>query len=303
MPDPNEEIEKLKFRFENINVLPANEDGLHKFEGVAYAGGLVVGNCWWEDGVLFDTQSLEIPTPLASLYKHDDDRIAGVISNVEKNADGSIKVQGHFVDSPDAEKIIKYSKQHFPWQMSLQFDNSARIKRVEDLGGYVNGKKYDGHLPVITGGRVIEISWCSLGADSDTSARAMSRQEKQNQQPVEDTDVDLEQAKAKIQELEGQVNTLTKQNKQFAAAKREAEINALAKDLGKEFSAEDAAEMAKLDDAAFAFSAKQLRQFSVKPEPQKPGLPASLFSHQANGDNENQFNAQPKSLVDLADKY
>ncbi len=294
MPDPNEEIEKLKFRFENVNVLPANEDGLHKFEGVAYAGGLVVGNYWWEEGVLFDTQSLEIPTPLASLYKHDDDRIAGVISNVEKNADGSIKVQGHFVDSPDAEKIIKYSKQHFPWQMSLQFDNSARIKRVEDLGGYVNGKKYDGHLPVITGGRVIEISWCSLGADSDTSARAMSRQEKQNQQPVEDTDVtELEQTKVALAKAEQDRDAAQAELKKFKADKRAEDIAALEAELKTQFSADDKTAYTNMDDSIFAFTAKQLRQFSAgsqqPPAGQQQQAPlanpafAHLFNHQATG--------------------
>src|SRR5690606_40530812 len=109
-----------------------------------------------------------------------------------------------------------------------------------------------------------------------------------------DTDkIELEKAQAKITELEGQVNTLTEQNRQFAAAKREAEITALGKDLGKEFSAEDIEEMKKLDDSAFAFSAKQLRQFSAgntQPpagqQQQTPGVNpafAHLFSHQANG--------------------
>ncbi|MEG2568601.1 MAG: hypothetical protein RSA84_20575, partial [Acinetobacter sp.] len=78
---------------------------------------------------------------------------------------------------------------------------------------------------------------------------------------------------------------------QFAAAKREAEITALGKDLGKEFSAEDITEMKALDDSAFAFSAKQLRQFSAGTQPpagqqqqqQIPSHLTHLFSHQATG--------------------
>ncbi|MEG2568276.1 MAG: hypothetical protein RSA84_18905, partial [Acinetobacter sp.] len=78
---------------------------------------------------------------------------------------------------------------------------------------------------------------------------------------------------------------------QFAAAKREAEITALGKDLGKEFSAEDITEMKALDDSAFAFSAKQLRQFSAGTQPpagqqQQQQIPSHfqhLFTHQATG--------------------
>ncbi|MEG2433660.1 MAG: hypothetical protein RSB25_18650, partial [Acinetobacter sp.] len=77
------------------------------------------------------------------------------------------------------------------------------------------------------------------------------------------------------------------------------EITALGKDLGKEFSAEDITEMKNLDESAFAFSAKHLRQFSAT-QPQKPQLPDYLTKHQAQG-GQNQFNAgQPQSIADLA---
>ena len=101
---------------------------------------------------------------------------------------------------------------------------------------------------------------------------------------------ELEKAQARIQELETKNSELEAQNKQFAAAKREAEITALGKDLGKEFSAEDITEMKALDDSAFAFSAKQLRQFSAGTQPpagqqqqQIPSHLTHLFSHQATG--------------------
>jgi hypothetical protein len=162
----------------------------------------------------------------------------------------------------------------------------------------VNGQLFEGPITIFRQNRIREFTICSTGADRNTSIKAFSG--KANPNPTkEDTDVDLVQAQAKITELEGQINTLTEQNKQFAAAKREAEITALGKDLGKEFSAEDIEEMKNLDESAFAFSAKQLRQFSAA-QPQKPALPDYLTKHQAQGD-QNQFNAgQPQSIADLA---
>jgi hypothetical protein len=127
-------------------------------------------------------------------------------------------------------------------------------------------------------------------------------------QPTEDTDVtELEKAQARIQELETKNSELETQNKQFAAAKREAEITALGKDLGKEFSAEDITEMKALDDSAFAFSAKQLRQFSAGTQPpagqqqqQIPSHLTHLFSHQATGGQGGQGQGNQGSALDQA---
>src|SRR5690606_21269560 len=105
---------------------------------------------------------------------------------------------------------------------------------------------------------------------------------------------ELEQAQAKIRELEGQVNTLTEQNKQFAADKRNSEIDALAKDLNKEFSAEEKTKFAAMPDDAFELMAGTLKQFAAssqqppagqqqQPAPSVNPAFAHLFTHQANG--------------------
>ena len=161
------------------------------------------------------------------------------------------------------------------------------VEEVKEGSVIVNGRTFQAPVAVFRGGRIREVSFCALGADDNTNAVAASHNP--TQQPKEDTDVtELEQAQAKIKELENKNSELETQNKQFAAAKREAEITALGKDLGKEFSAEDITEMKNLDESAFAFSAKQLRQFSASkpPEQQTPGVNpafAHLFSHQATG--------------------
>ncbi|MEG2847028.1 MAG: hypothetical protein RR876_16805, partial [Acinetobacter sp.] len=159
---------------------------------------------------------------------------------------------------------------------------------VKEGSVIVNGRTFQAPVAVFRGGRIREVSFCALGADDNTNAVAASHSPKNFNQP-EDTDVtELEKAQAEIAALKLKNTELETQNKQFAAAKREAEITALGKDLGKEFSAEDIAEMKTLDESTFAFSAKQLRQFSVTkpPEQKTPGANpalAHLFSHQATG--------------------
>lgn len=304
MPELNQEHLRCQFTAVNVPII-TTEDAEKKrrtFNAEVYSGGRIDNHYYWgRSGVVIDLNGLQLKPKTGLVEEHFGGKRVGVATAYEVT--NSFKAKGHFLSNEKAREIVQDIDEEYPFQMSWWADPESIEEIAPGKIVEVNGQQFTGPLHVFRNVRVHEITICGVGADIQTTIEAFSG--KANPNPTkEDTDVtELEQAKAKITELQGQVNTLTEQNKQFAAAKREAEINALAKDLGKEFSAEDAAEMAKMDDAAFAFSAKQLRQFSVKPEPQRQGLPSHLFNHQANGDNENQFNAQLKSLVDLADKY
>ena len=297
MPDPNEERLKYLFNATAIEVPKAEEGQKRKFKGTAYAGGCVDGHWYWgRSGVVFDLDGIEIDKPAALLEEHFSSSRIGVVQAVDTN--GKIDVSGDFLTNAKAQEIVQDSDDGFPFQMSMMIDPGSIEEVSQGKTVTVNGQTFEGPITIFRQNRIREFTICSTGADRNTSIKAFSG--KANPNPTkEDTDVDLVQAQAKITELTGQVNTLTEQNKQFAAAKREAEITALGKDLGKEFSAEDVTEMKNLDESAFAFSAKHLRQFSAT-QPQKPTLPDYLTKHQAQG-SQNQFNAgQPQSIADLA---
>ena len=297
MPDPNEERLKYLFNATAIEVPKAEEGQKRKFKGTAYAGGRVDGHWYWgRSGVVFDLDGIEIDKPAALLEEHFSSSRIGVVQAVDTN--GKIDVSGDFLTNAKAMEIVQDSDDGFPFQMSMMIDPGSIEEVSQGKTVTVNGQSFEGPIIVFRQNRIREFTICSTGADRNTSIKAFSG--KANPNPTkEDTDVDLVQAQAKITELEGQINTLTEQNKQFAAAKREAEITALSKDLGKEFSAEDITEMKNLDESAFAFSAKHLRQFSAT-QPQKSQLPDYLTKHQAQG-GQNQFNAgQPQSIADLA---
>lgn len=293
---PKEEEHKPNqycFQVGNLNVDQA-EEGKKKrtFSGVAYSGEVITDHWYW-DRIIFDLDSMQIKGRIPALLDHSTRQRAGAINSHSIDHQNGLTVSGDLMSNEFGTQVAQDSDDGFPWQMSVRIEPSAVEEIQAGASVTVNGKLHQGPITVFRGGRIREVSFCALGADDNTNAVAASHSPKQFNQP-EDTDVtELEKAQAKITELEGQVNTLTEQNKQFAAAKREAEITALGKDLGKEFSAEDVEEMKKLDDSAFAFSAKQLRQFSAGSQ-QPPATPqtqqtpsvnpafAHLFTHQAN---------------------
>ena len=293
---PKEEEHKPNqycFQIGNLNVDQA-EEGKKKrtFSGVAYSGEVITDHWYW-DRIIFDLDSMQIKGRIPALLDHSTRQRAGAINSHSIDHQNGLTVSGDLMSNEFGTQVAQDSDDGFPWQMSVRIEPSAVEEIQAGASVTVNGKLHQGPITVFRGGRIREVSFCALGADDNTNAVAASHSPKQFNQP-EDTDVtELEKAQAKITELEGQVNTLTEQNKQFAAAKREAEITALGKDLGKEFSAEDIEEMKKLDDGAFAFSAKQLRQFSAGSQ-QPPATPqtqqtpsvnpafAHLFTHQAN---------------------
>lgn len=294
-PEPQAEVKsessKFCFRVQPLDVAPAAADKKQRtFSGVAYSGEPITDHWYW-DRVIFDLATMQIKGRIPALLDHRSSQRAGAINDYQIDNVTGLTVSGVLMSNEFGQQIAQDSDDGFPWQMSVRIEPGSVENVQADQTVTVNGKTYQGPITVFRGGRIREVSFCALGADDNTNAVAASHKPKSFTQ--EDTNVtELEQANARIKELEGQVTDLQDQNKQFAAAKREAEIAALATELGSEFSAEDAAEYAQLDDKAFAFTAKQLRAAQAKfasKQPAKPKLPAHLFTDQAtNGQEQNQ---------------
>ena len=288
MPDEQKQ-DHYCFRLGDLSVDPV-EEGKKKrtFSGVAYSGEVITDHWYWTR-VIFDLDSMQIKGRIPALLEHSSRQRAGAINTHTISHQEGLVVHGDLMSNEFGTQVAQDSDDGFPWQMSVRIEPAKTEEVAADQTVIVNGKTLQGPITIFRGGRIREVSFCALGADENTMAVAASHNPNQ---PTEDTDVtELEKAQARIQELETKNSELETQNKQFAAAKREAEITALGKDLGKEFSAEDITEMKMLDDSAFAFSAKQLRQFSAGSQPpagqqqqqQIPSHLAHLFSHQATG--------------------
>lgn len=290
MPQTNEQP-KDQFCFElGQFAVEQSVEGKKKrtFSGIAYSGEPIVDHWYW-DRIIFDLDSLQIKGRIPALLEHRTSQRAGAINSHSISHEKGLEISGDLLSNEFGTQVAQDSDDGFPWQMSVRIEPSKTEEIAVDQSVFVNGKNYQGPITVFRGGRIREVSFCALGADDNTSAVAASHKPKKfNQQ--EDTNVtELEQAQAKAKALQDQVDALTKQNKQFAAAKREAEINALAVETKTEFTTEDKVEMSKLDDSAFAFYASQARKFSANKEPQKQGLPDFMTKHQAGGGQEQQF--------------
>ncbi len=282
MPEMNEERSKLLFNASSMEVLqPEGESKKRKFKGVAYTGGRVDGHWYWgRSGVVFDLDGIEIDKPTALLEEHFSSGRVGVVKQVSTT--GKIEVEGDFLSNTKAKEIVQDSDDGFPFQMSMYIDPGSIEEVSNGKSVVVNGQTFEGPITVFRQNRIREFTICTTGADRNTSINAFSGKQQTKQ---EDTNVtELEQAKEAQKQAEKQRDDALAELNKFKADQRAENIASLQKELNTTFSAEDLKSYTDMDDAVFAFTAKQLRQFSGKQEPQKQGLPSQLFSHQANGD-------------------
>jgi hypothetical protein len=171
-----------------------------------------------------------------------------------------------------------------PWQMSLglyeyTFDEVPAGKRI-----VVNGRDVSGPAYVLRNGLLREGSIVSLGADRNTSAAFFSQF---NPSPATAaaansgaTMIELEQAQARVAELEAANATLTQQLAELRTAVRLQDVRALFVDVGREFSDDSAKPYLSLSDGDFAALAADLRA-AFKPAEGRnlpPGLTSSAFS-------------------------
>jgi len=290
----------FQFKTQPFDVAKQAEEGKKRtFTGVAYSGEVIQGHYWWGD-VVFDLDTMQVKTPLGALIDHDTGRRAGVVTSFNKDNQGGLQVVGDLLSNKYGQEVAQDSDEGYPWQMSVYIVPGS-IEEVERGEVEVNGKTLKAPITVFRNGVIREVSFCALGADDNTSAVAASHTPKQfNKQ--EDTDVtEEEKAKAAQQQAEQERDAALNELKQFKEQKRKDDIAALEAELKIQFSAEDKSSYAEMDEAAFTFATKQLRQFSAKnPHNSREGFNA-LFAHQAKAGEDNskqQFGAG--SIVDQA---
>ncbi|KKW81553.1 hypothetical protein AAV96_03240 [Acinetobacter sp. AG1] len=260
------------------------EDGKKRtFTGVAYSGEAIQGHYYWGD-VVFDLDTMQIKTPLGALIDHDTGRRAGVVTSFTKDNQGGLKVVGDLLSNKYGQEVAQDSDEGYPWQMSVYIDPGS-IEEVERGEVVVNGKTLKAPITIFRNGVIREVSFCALGADENTSAIAASHTPKQfNKQ--EDTDVtELEKEKEARIAAEQQRDTALNELKQFKEQKRNDDIAALETELKVQFSAEDKKSYTEMDESAFTFATKQLRQFSAPKNDKQTNNLQHLFKHQAQGGN------------------
>nr|WP_314523054.1 hypothetical protein [uncultured Acinetobacter sp.] len=314
--ETDNEQSRFLFALSALDIPKAEEGKKRTFQGTAYAGGRVDGHWYWgRTGVVFDLDGIEIPVPTPLLGEHFSMSRVGVVKSVNVKQD--IKVEGDFLSNQQAQEFVQDSDDGFPFQMSMFIDPGSIEEVEQGVSVTVNGQSFTGPVAVFRNNRIREFTICSTGADRNTAIKAFSgKPNHQSQQ--EDTDVtELEKEKAARIEAEKQRDAIQNELKQFMATKRTEDIAALETELKIQFSAEDKTAYTLMDDTTFAFTTKQLRQFSAGGQGGQPSQqPASanqpnpalahLFTHQANGgaqgqggtgNQEHQFSAGAKAFA------
>src|SRR5699024_4265470 len=137
------------------------------------------------------------------------------------------------------------------------------VETVEQGTVTVNGRAYKVPMTIFRSNTIREVSFCALGADRHTSAQIFN--ENRDHTTPKGDNVELEQAKAKITELEASLSQEQSDKQaaidalvQFKAAKREQDIAALAEKTGEKFGAEQYATLQSMDETSFSMFASMM---------------------------------------------
>ncbi len=222
MPELNEEQGKYLFSLSAVDIVPQVEgDKKRTFKGTAYGGGRVDGHWFWgRNGVVFDLEGIEIPTPTPLLEEHFSTSRVGVVKEVGINQ--NITVTGDFLRNAKAREVVDDADDGYPFQMSMFIDPGSVEEVGQGVSVVVNGQTFTGPVAVFRNNRIREFTICSTGADRTTSVNAFSAKPGTTNQPTEDTDVtELEKAQAAQKQAEQERDDALADLKKFKADKRE----------------------------------------------------------------------------------
>lgn len=250
------------------------------FSGVAYHGGQIDDHWYWGN-LVFDLDNLDLADgKVPMLIEHDRDQRCGFI-NSHNIGDAGLSIDGTLLSNEHGTTIANDADEGYPWQMSVSI-KPTRVETVESGQVTVNGRIFNAPVTIFRQNTIREVSFCALGADRHTNAQVFN--ENQNHNKPKGNNVDLEQAKAKITELEASLSQKSASEQaaidelaQFKQAKRDSDIEALAAKTGQEFSEDKLTTLKTMDENSFSMFASML---PAKAE-QGKGVPEHLFNEQA----------------------
>ena len=150
----------------------AEGDDDNRFSITAYSGG-IIANHWWWGNVAFDLEGIKFAkkrTPV--LQEHfSADRIG---FSTKQDISEKVTLEGKFLTNPTAAALRGDIKEGFPMQASVYLppDIIEQVKEGETVE--VNGHKLKGPGAVFRKGNILEVSMCTLGADSNTQSKAFA---------------------------------------------------------------------------------------------------------------------------------
>lgn len=186
------------------------------FSGVAHSGKPFV---YKGKRAIVDLSTLTHKDAVPALLLHDRAARVGV-GKLTIGADG-LTISGTLLDNEHGKQVAAEADQGFPWQMSAHIDPA----RVESLPAgktaSVNGQTVTGPILILRNSDVREVSFTPTGVDRNTHAAVLGDEEDPENPNPQEQNVNLEEALAKIAELEKQNEALQKKNDELVKEKED----------------------------------------------------------------------------------
>lgn len=151
----------------------AAADGLRKFSGVAYAGGVITGHFYW-GRVAFDLATTRFAERVPILIEHDRSQRAGFGQLSADAATGDLRITGTLLGNAHGQAIATEADAGFPWQLSVHIEPGSIEEIGEGFTTTINGRAVTGPLTVFRNSLIRETSFTPTGADSLTHARVFA---------------------------------------------------------------------------------------------------------------------------------
>lgn len=144
------------------------------FSMVVNSGEPILDHWYWGT-FLFDLKGMKVrKRSIPVLHNHDPEQIVGYTEKTSVTDKGFV-AEGQIILSDDlGAKVSNLSDAKFPWQASFYFVPMKTELVEEGASAKVNGKDIEGPARIIRECVVREVSFCALGADEMTEARAMA---------------------------------------------------------------------------------------------------------------------------------
>ena len=157
------------------------DNSVRKFDIQAYTGAVI--NTWYGK-LVFDISGMSSRTKMPVLREHIRDRIVGFGKGSQDGK--AFSVSGEFSKyTRDGLECLALADEGYPWQASVGI-RPVKVKTIDEKEDFqVNGKSLKGPAEIWLKSDVGEVSFVSLGADSNTSISVFS-------ESTEEIDVELE---------------------------------------------------------------------------------------------------------------
>jgi len=141
------------------------------FSMLANTGKVLAHGFWGNLGI--DLDGVKFKGSLPALLDHDPAQRVGFTTKVERTEAGLV-ASGKMLTNEHAQTILQDSDEGFPWQASVMLE-PVRIEEIPaGQTATVNGQAIAGPGHVLRESVLREVTFCTLGADDDTSAATLA---------------------------------------------------------------------------------------------------------------------------------